>query len=92
MAASMLGTIESVQAAVVAASVGAPAGRSTRTTGYTRSHPSGLLQPGWGTFGSMPGPMSVPMRTGSGDHFLHGTSDTLGDMNLEGGADGYMHH
>ena len=92
MAASMLGTIESVQAAVVAASVGAPAGHLDAHHGLHAKPPPGLLQPGWGTFGSMPGPMSVPMRTGSGDHFLHGTSDTLGDMNLEGGADGYMHH
>ena len=92
MAASMLGTIESVQAAVVAASVGASAGHLDAHHGLHAKPPNGLLQPGWGTFGSMPGPMSVPMRTGSGDHFLHGTSDTLGDMNLEGGADGYMHH
>ena len=92
MAASMLGTIESVQAAVLAASGGAPAGNHDAHHGLHAKPPPGFLQPGWGTFGSMPGPMPVPMRTGSCDQLLHGTSDTLGDMNLEGGADGYMHH
>ena len=94
MAATMLGTIESVQAAAVAASnVSNGPGDSHRGLPVGVSHPSGFLQPGWGTFGSLPGPMGgVPMCTGSGDHFLHGTSVTLGDMNLEGGADGYMHH
>ena len=93
MAATMLGTIESVQAAALKASnAGGDSHRGSHAQPGPMSHPSGFLQPGWGTFGALPGPMSVPMRTGSVDHFLHGTSDTLGDMNLEGGADGYMHH
>ena len=97
---SMLHTIESVHAAA-AGVVGAGGDmRSAQMPGSGQHHlykshrpEAGILSAGWGNFGSAPGPMAgVPMRTGSTDQFLHGTSDSLGGMQLEGGADGYMQH
>jgi hypothetical protein len=92
---SMLHTIESVHAA--AAGVIGVGGdmRAAQMPGSAAQHrpEAGILSAGWGNFGSAPGPMAgVPMRTGSTDQFLHGTSDSLGGMQLEGGADGYMQH
>ena len=91
---SMLHTIESVHAAA-AGVVGAGGDmRAAQMPGSAQHRPeAGILSAGWGNFGSAPGPMAgVPMRTGSTDQFLHGTSDSLGGMQLEGGADGYMQH
>ena len=91
---SMLHTIESVHAAA-AGVIGAGGDmRAAQMPGSAQHRPeAGILSAGWGNFGSAPGPMAgVPMRTGSTDQFLHGTSDSLGGMQLEGGADGYMQH
>lgn len=94
IAGSMLHTIESVHAAA-AGVVGAGGDmRAAQMPGSAQHRPeAGILSAGWGNFGSAPGPMAgVPMRTGSTDQFLHGTSDSLGGMQLEGGADGYVQH
>jgi hypothetical protein len=99
----MLNTIESVHAAAAgvvgaggdmrSAQMPGSAQRSKFITEQRYRPEAGILSAGWGNFGSAPGPMAgVPMRTGSTDQFLHGTSDSLGGMQLEGGADGYMQH